>query len=1110
MSGRRLLTLLAVVLLGASCAREVRVPPRPVEDARLILFMPLTMDAATGRVLELLRDMYPDAEWRHADEWGSGLAAALAMQQVVVIPDARTIPSTAWAELQTYLNHGGRALFIGTHPFAEPAVPLEGRTVQWATYEDHLTAGALSLTEFSAIQLWRHEQSGGTRRSHVRIATDRTLPWPGVEVDVHQLHDWDYMELPEPCTVLQDDRYAGAALAGYFRGGRDTTRVFLQATETDGSVWGYAIPVQHEWQRTILRARDWFHLRGGTGRGGPDDGLALHRLAGLRVGLDKKEAPQSGGSHRYGISDLRVIPADAMTPLQNLPDAPLVADPTTRFPLEAHQIEAVRSRARLRVRDTAAMAVRGDPTLHNHESGGWARWVPLFQARDRAGENHGDVAGIFLRGGNGVVPEHWAWIGLEPTRSAREALQTMISECLFFLLSGHFVVSAPLEQHLFEHGAPLTIPVQAYSLQAQPPLARVAADLLDADERIIRRVISPPFTIGNAATNAPPHLLNLGSLPTPPRHMANYRVQINLEEVGGEERLLDRVHEIIKVQGTGEVAARDPVRLMGTRLTSTRASLFLVQVDYDPALINRPSVRWLSAEAFPGERVQADLDRLSHAGANAIALIYADPAHAPQLRYVIEEARSRGLWVQIRLPQWSAWLAEPGKLVTALESLQLRSSPTVYSLDLTPAVHTFPATRAEGLDAAWTTWLRTQYGDIATANVAWRQTANPTFPYPLTADSREALQTDPALAALVRRFAATVWSREFGRAARTLRRAGFEQLLTARWDAAAGDLLARNDVLLPFDPEAAGAHLDFLTVVPDYRAGSEHQIGSAGFQAAYARGLIHERPLMWGGMRLPVGREPRRLDLDLQADRLEKFFQMALATQASGGGISQLRTIAARPLDADEGVQACGGGERPALRTLAEMANRARTYLPSPVEWGGREMAAQMGARGWADLEPEWASVYRTELATGRIESIRPAGYGRWSIDTPSARIGDGAHGPFQYMNAEWGLIRINREDIERGPTPVLDMQVQETMQAELINTGLARWSPAQPRVPGTVWVEIRRTGHTTQYYECAATPPGGRFWVDWQPVDPGVYRLRAWWLEHGGFGDVLDVHVRP
>lgn len=1095
---RALIALLAVLFVAA-CARDVQVTPRPVDESQIYILRPVTQDATAKQWLDLLTEKWPEARLVPADAWASNLEHIRAQRGIAVLPEARAIPHSYQAVIAHHIDAGGRVLFVGADAFAKPAVQHDQVWQPYETWRETMLAQAEDVSGFSSIQVWQHQQTDGAAHSAVRVGAGRGLPWPAVDVEVIDLQQWDRMRWPDPAPLFEADEYGG--MVAYVRGDRQTTRLVLQAEESDGAVWVRDVPLTTAWRPVWLDLSDWSYLHGGVDRGGPDDRLRLEQLSAVHVGLDQQLAPQAAGEHRYGVSDIRLVPMASMPDHETIATLPFIAQSTSRFHEKTRTVRSRRSRAVYYTRASSADYIRGEPLLWSDTIP--ARWVNLATGEQRAEESQGVLAGLFVQHPDNAPSQTWGWIGLDRTRSTRAALNGLLNEAVFFLQRGRFLTDVQIEQRFFRSDELIRLQARAFSFSEVPIPVRLSGELVDEEDRVVRRVVSAPFELGADAYELV-HPLNLGVAPRVEEGIRHYRVQLNLEEVGGQARLFDRVVWPIKVKSEQHQVERlhDRVTIAGGRIMAGRTPIHHLGVDYHPGSSIYPDTRWLNASVFPADQVLTDMQDIAAAGFNTVIVDYDDPAVAPQVRYVIEAATQRGLWIKLRIPFGIPGASATPPVPTLLKALDLHPDYPLAALDLKPP----EKIDAEWLNHRWHQWLNNHFSDPHSLLDEWQVSAS-YFPTPPEWDT---WPSEHPIWNVFRRFAHDTWSAIWSDTLQTIRQAGYRQLVTTRWDADQSDFDATMGRSLPFDAKFLAPFIDYLSVVPPRVFSDPQSMGDALFRGLYARGVTASRPIIWAGAVFPLGADPTPMDEAWQSEALQAYHNLVFETRSAGGHVGAYRATADRVLDFDQGLLSASGAHRPAWQTMRSVANLARAYRLNPLEWTGREFSLPEGRYGWRATASNWSDIYVREFDGGRVEEIRPLGYGVWSTEVTRERLSALSDGPFRNMNHQWGTIRVDREPVHWVPGEPLEVRVRQTVQLEFLNTGIARWAAGEIGVRGTVWLEIERPGRTAQRLQIENVAPSGRFRMDWQPLDPGIYTLRPDWQGVGPFGQALTIIASP
>lgn len=1071
--------LFSLLLLLLGCSRSPELPDFPINDSSVLILA--SVEEASAVEVELIRELCPDAEWVSPADGPAVRERALRDALLIVVPATNRLDPEDHAAWSAWLKNGGRALFIGTQFFEGPSADA------WAEQ-------AVAGTPFSAVQLWLHDFSDPAGRGVVRVAKSGRMPWPGVEVDVPQLSEWDRMtarEIPEALSAGTMD-----TLVFYAKGDARTTRLAVRAMDRDGTSWTVVVPVSPRWELVSIPPQRWR----------PDSGETASwdwsRVESLSLGMDQERAPQLPGKHAYGLSDIRLARAPALDDTAQ-DRAPWVADPRVRYAPDGHRARGDHTRVVVRLGSTPVSALRPQPNRFGPAAIDTGRWVSLYHMMDRSGETGDSLAGLYLRRGANGEQENWAWIGLDITRSHRRALRAMMHESLFRLQRGRYLLGGGIDGFVLVPGDFLKVQAQVLSMDPLPGWARVTAEWLDPSGQILRRAVSSPLSMDstNAAAGPEPVQLNIGTLPAAPDGEVDHLLRLTLDEVGGGEVIYDRVDQPIKVLTENPpVAESEFPSVSGARIALGRVPLFFLGVDYDPGWLLAEGETWLQSACFDPLRVRRDLDELRRAGFNTITLRVQGTNEYTQVRYVVEEAQQRGFWIILRMPNLLSAEVDETDLRQIAERLALRSEPSIFAVDLGSEINPGRTGSRDEWDQRWTAWLIEQWGDLEAARNRLGTYAG------VDSDARHArmpevgawpdgAETEQAWR-VYRRFANDWLSRRTGYVVRMMRKAGWPQLITLRAQVEQDVAPKSSGLWVPVPPGAAAVHLDYLTVGADLDRLTEESFLDAGFLAAYARGMGDGKPVIWSGLGADVGTEPHAADYENQARVVRTGFGLAFATHSVGGLV---RAFASDGGMDDDGLVEPDRSWRPVMEACRSLSNQLRNYRLTPSPWNCRKVAPPSGRRGLMSRWDDWRTVYRSELMAGRMEEIRPEGYERRSEEEGG---GDA------WFNAEWGHVEMDRVSESRAPGEIVAMKSHQLLRVELINTGPAIWSAAQVRKDQTVWVEVRHETRRPQYLEVPTLAHGRTIWIEWQPADAGTYTLRPFLLGVGGFGESITVEV--
>jgi hypothetical protein len=1068
----------------------------------------------SGPAEAVLERAFPEALRIGLDEGDRALAEMREAGHVLVVPQVRDLPVWYWPVLTNHVAQGGRVLFWGTDPFEARYEAGRDGYLTGSRFAQLLAGSAVFVPDLSSVQTWRLRSEAGTKGGSMRVDLEAPVSWPVVVVDVTNFVSWDALVREDlaPGLIPKEN----ASLAVFLRGDERLTRLVIECEEQDGAHWSFVAPVTPSWALVTAHEREFVYDWGGAARGGAGDHLRLANLRRISVGLSMHLAPQLPGPHQFGVSDVRIL-EDPRFPdeVASWPDLPLLSPPYRRHDLVGRRLEWVEQRGRLEVPRDRLQSPLPRPSGWGGEAGLPYRWIPLARARSGTGDLLGWPLSAHVEAGADGLARAWAWLGMDPTGKTLAQQAALLQAGVARLRAGWFLLQAGVPRLEFEAGQQFNVSARVLRASGQEHLpVRVAAELIEENGDATRRV---SVTVPEEARGRPLDL-NLGGVPPRTLKERDLRIRVSLWDAEDKVRL-DMLEQPIRLRPPG--APSDPLEWLsvtGSGFTQGRRPLHLFGINYWPlSAVGRgptdPSTHWLDVGEFDLTLIRRDLDRLQEAGINSVAIQYLEERQAPQLRAFVNELRMRNMWVHLFVNHLSPLQQDLEAARRLIEAADLAHQPTVFALDLAWEPHLGPEAERRRLDPAWRAWLREQYGSYDHAETLlgrplWRHAGEVTGPpdAELATDEGE----HRVAVAAYRRFVDDWISRRYGEVRRFLAGLGCRQLLTVRCGfGGSGNRWA--DPLFPIDLASGAVHLDFLSPEAWGLYGDPRAIHQAGFLTAYARGVSGGKPVVWMEYGSSVGREPGLVDLQRQATLYRDLHTLFIRSQAAGSFAWWFPGGWRVDERSDMGVVNADGSWRPVGDVLRGFNQRLRREQASPLPWRGREMSRSAHARGLSGLWDEWRAVYGQETAAGRMEEIRPAGYGRLSRELPVLAVGGvpfGDPAPLEYLNAEWGALRVEAETLARRPGEAVTLRMRQTLQAELINTGPATWSPSVAGQAGAVWMSAKHGRAKEQSLVLRGLASGERCTVAWTPTDPGRWVLRPSLAGAGSFGEPLVVDV--
>lgn len=725
-----------------------------------------------------------------------------------------------------------------------------------------------------------------------------------------------------------------------------------------------------------------------------------------------------------------------------------------------------------------------------------ARWVPLAETEDASGPGRAWPAALWVEARPGAPVRSWGWVGLDVSSATAREVGDLLRTAVRHLQAGYYVLADQPWPATHAGGSQLEIPVRVVSRHPRVDGLRISAELVEEGEnRSVRRVGEPAR---EQVT------LSLGTLPKVPRGCRDYRLRVALEQADG--RLADELEAAVRVLPTGVPDSADHIGVTGSGFTLGRRPLFILgaslavpagwlQTGAPPASV------LLDPEIFDAETMRRELGRAQEAGLN---VLYARLEHArqlPALRWLVEELRERGLWLYLGVAGLDPVHPDLESARVLLEQARLAQDPVLFAVEAGSITRLGGETERAVWDEAWRAWLVDQYGSV---EQAVEVLGDPDW-YPagqFSGPPDQALAggaAPPAAVAAYRRFVADRISRELGAIRRLLNELGYRALVGARrtWG---GD-----PATLPIDPAAGALHLDFMVVEDEGLDRDEAVRGAASRVAAYARGMMQGKPVVWWHAGRDVGPAPDAGVLAGQRDATLAMLDEVLRSHAAGLVVDRLPGGWSPASGADRGFTHPDGRWRPAGDLLRRFNLRVRREAAPPPSWTDVTVDPDSDPRGWYG----W-------LVAGSggapAEEIRPARFNRSSLELAAAEGVTAEDEPARpapsWLNAEWGVIRSTNEAVARAGAGIR-IPRRMPLELEVWNSGAARWVNTQVRRPGSIWVRASQPALREVWLPVPDTAPGQRALVKWIPADAGAWELRLWSWEQGGFGELLRVKVQ-
>lgn len=738
------------------------------------------------------------------------------------------------------------------------------------------------------------------------------------------------------------------------------------------------------------------------------------------------------------------------------------------------------------------------------------RWIPVAEVLGPNGAVAGWAASCTIKS----QPAYqgfsiFGWIGIAPARHDMKELGPIVSALLTEATRHVYLYNYGLDRHAADSQSSLQINAEILDrrLHDKSPLRVVARWLNDGGMEIRRHAsqpMSPPFV---------PMSLSIGLAPEPGGQAAgNYAIEIMIRD-RSDQITLDRAQQTLKIFPRDYPVPVERITVNGTQLMHGPKPMFMLGVNYWPRLGaphagSSANGHWLAPEWFAPDVVRSDLDLLAAANMNAIAIEYTSIAQAPQLAFVLDELRQRGMWASVYVPALHPLDLHMEEALAMLQALRLERWPEVFAIEMARGLSIPSRTDMRRFDDSWADWLESHFSSVSEAEQKtgvslWMERGRAVGP----PDEQLARgpQHDRAIA-LYFTFLQDFASRRMGYVRHVLRAKGYDTLLTTR-SAYGMPGPASADAL---DISTGVLHVDFLSPEAWTIHPLEQTHNDGPSMAAYVRGVGGGKPVVWSAFGQDVGRDAAADSLSRQADVYRHMLDLFI-NEGSAGALAWWFPAGAPLVDGrDWGIMLPNGQWRPVEESIRAARTRLRQVRLIPPRGERVATSINQSASQWRDAQISRRGIFPGEPPAKPItEWLLPGtGFDTGEILNERAEQNWSAIDGLHVLNAEWGSIRIDQTSYERRPDSSVRSYAGRPLEMEIMNSGTARWIAANRTVNGAVSVRISQPGFPDEWISPGALERGGRSTLSWVPREPGVWEAQAFLAGYGKFGELLRLEI--
>lgn len=976
----------------------------------------------------------------------------------LVLTSSRVYPTAGARAFTRFLAKGGHVVALTAPAMTTPVTKVDGKWMSAADLKRALAARqpARLLFDFEHARAadWNYAAPAGS-------VADWEIVSPGAAGTGHALHcvvpnyrNWN--TLISPSFKKPAARHDLTCL--WAKGGPRTTRLALEWDEQDGSRWIATIPLTTEWRHYGLTEYDfhYWHDSRSKGRGGPGDHPDLHNAVRLTVGLAMTHTPMAPGRHEFWVDEIGV--AGNPFPRLVMPDKPAL--PPVEMLTPAYKFYPVTTAVSLKVSDKQSLLPAAALTVpqefysvqprpqgtgfHKHRR---RRWVPLLEAKDKAGRVCGVPACVVLNRTGRFARSAVVTFAL-PSRAMRSPrLLAMIPSLVQRLHNGLFLFEGGAEYYAYFQGEAMVLGAQT--------LALGTARTTDCSVRLsVRSDRGLEFQKTLPLRDGPVECR------WAPGRFAARTYQVTTELLAADGARLDLLTHPVTIREPAP--SPDFMQIHDGDFFLHGKKWYAHGVNYMPSsgigLEEGDYFEyWLDSQPYDPVVIQRDLERINELGFNMVSLFcYYRSLPSRNLLDILERCRRLGLRVNLSLRPGTPLDFRWDEMKALIEGYRLAENDTVFAYDLAWEPQFGNYARRRRWDGAWKQWVLNRYGSLPNAEADWGVSI-PRAQGDVTGPSDEQCRQEGPHRIMVcayRRFLDDLLAKAYGKANRLVKGIDPHHFTSFRMSVA-GDPTV-DPGWIGYDFRGLARSVDIMEPEGYGRSGDWNRVKPGRFTADYARCMAPGRPLLWAEFGQSTwDRDRMRPDPDREqaAGRFyDDFYRMVFESHADGS-VCWWYPGGYRVGEAsDFGVINPDGSWRPNSHVI-------HAWAPKLTQPRGRKRVdvwltidRDASVQGIVGVYKAVKDRYWQLIEQGKNPGLRTPGFGLNSRTAPRVAVGNVPYkpgrNPHKYLNAEFDEITVRNaeggwQSLHEGGTVTVNAGRPLEVRVAVGNLGDAVWLSA-------------------------------------------------------------------
>lgn len=801
---------------------------------------------------------------------------------LVVVAGADTMPYNARKSINSYLENGGRVLFLGGPTFNTLTYEFNGMSLTSGEYAD-MIVDSLSDDDYSILLDTTKESSLGkvsrstdvTSNPYKALIGDYGLRGSRAQLyhEVNDVNVWDMLTFPVTLDTANNNCFAVYAKPA----NEHTTSVSIELKDKNGARWYTNLTFESDdWQNYVFFASD-FRLY--QSKAGDTQKIDFNNIVAAQIGYATSFGPVDSGKLAYCISDPIICHTDYVLTAENFNlEIDTIAPLYEQYPItNAAAIVTESDQAFVTERDycvpTQLFSCHPGRQGAGFDKKSTSRFIPLLRVTDEKGLHSGYAAWIELfsstmSAANGAL--EGSMVGCFSASSEdfyNDAGLSAVAEAANAMIRNIFIVDGGTTEYLYVEATTDKIELGVNYVMLNdysPENMTFKVDLYQGDKII--HSIELDATAGRTGTNntrafRSEYDLSKGQ-PT--------RAVTTLVSGG---KVLDMVEHDIRFWSPKPASERSYVYIEDGYFKKDGKILNLYGVNYLPSynvanyVDERASLSYYNAycadQAYDPEVIGYDLEHIKNLGFNAIS--FSANGVTNNLLDLIVKCEDAGLYIDLSINSYGVYPLmgyDAEKAVASFEKNYLAHFDSIVAYDIawehrvgsyngsSTAAGTNPGRYVgrQNWDTDWVAWINLYYGSVAAAQKAWGTSIALTNGVPVVTDEMldDTTNKYQKIVAAYYRFLDDQIAKEMLKL-NNIQPAVANQLLSFRMSASGSAI--RTSSFTPsthcFDFQSLATSMAFMQPEGYQLGGNDTQALQIMFANAYARYTNPDSPVVW-------------------------------------------------------------------------------------------------------------------------------------------------------------------------------------------------------------------------------------------------------------------------